>query len=573
MPDTKEVQVQVKRQKLEVVNGPLNDARSSSIEAVTVSTVHIVSFPDEVLLRILVFLPLRTAALVCRTWSRLATDPELWRDFRIRIKDSNSSHLKEILAIPRLAKTNYLKFDLIEYKPTNEDILEVRQKTLDTFNVSCSTSLSLVDPTLLVKTILGVQRTNIESYTPTILFPMMLEGPSRLQHLRVDLSKVAGLDPAVFAHAVTTLSTLEFAFLQPGGVDTSAYVKALLRTIATEESRLVKLCTGWLEEGPPDLEYAETFATAVHKLEVAELLDMSSDQCKALFEYSGNSRLQSISFGDSGHLHSVPPQVFASRLSMLTRVDFGGNTSLVKDSQVQALFNWKESKIKELVMSSSSIFLGSLDSEVLATRLAKMTLVEMDRMNGLTRGQVETVLTYLAFSQPQACLTYLNLSGTDLSGVPPATLAKLIHQLKWARLCNSSLTRKQLEVVINTKPTSLKGLNLKGTLALKNIPPADLKLAENGIKVFAYKEDHKESDFRLFDCGQCGKLSNNFAPILNPIQEFVEDFLRSRPGDETSQYEDTNDDFEGELDGAYLLGGNYAVEENAEEEEYFGEFY
>ena len=67
--------------------------------------------------------------------TRLSTDPSLWADFHMKVSDSSYHSLRQVLELPRLARSKYLELDLNENKVTNLDMILIKRRNLDCLQV------------------------------------------------------------------------------------------------------------------------------------------------------------------------------------------------------------------------------------------------------------------------------------------------------------------------------------------------------------------------------------------------------------------------------------------------------
>lgn len=464
------------------------------------------------------------AALVCRTWRRLATDPVLWKSYVIRVRDSTFPLLFTILATPRLQRVNRLDLRLDTVMPLDSDMRLIRDRHFEVMEANW-TNFSLVNHSLLAQTIAQLKQTDVLHYNPDVLFPIMAKGSSRLEYLQLVDTELAGVPPAVFAEAVAGVRVLELLNI----VGQAPHIAALLCSLAGGRSKVRRLVASGTDMGEVEVG-AGVLARALHSLQAAAVDQLSPRQMEELLTHPvAQSRLQEVEF-NLCDFSSVPALLFSRRLSLLTRLDLQFSTT-VTVAQVTSLLSTKSSTLTDLVLSNS-IDLSSIEEAFLASRICQFQRVEMNGKNKLTKKQILEIFRVLdtkatmksketkdakdannnqfpthetkekkdtkETKEPKApvLLMTLGLWGLDLSPVAPDTIGRVVNRLWWANLSHSSLTCCQLRSILSPTSTSLQVLSLKGTDA-SLYPKYFLSEAEERIGCFAYREDQCGHSFPL----------------------------------------------------------------------------
>ena len=187
---------------------------------------------------------------------------------------------------------------------------------------------------------------------------------------------------------------------------------------------------------------------------------------------------------------------FAARLNLLQKLDLQFCEEITI-GQMNALLTSKSSNLTHMVLSNS-IDLSNIDPKLLATKVAKLSRMEMNDVNNLQSGQVDEIFKMLDKENKEndnkkqaLLLTTLGLVGIDLSSVPIDRLARVVNALERANLCRTNITCCQMKRLLlgpEALVTKLKVLNLKGSpIISQTYHWSDLTAIAKRIPLFAFR--------------------------------------------------------------------------------------
>lgn len=198
----------------------------------------------------------------------MATDPSLWQDKIITITDTTFHLLGQVLSVPRLARVTYLDLRLDYIMPVATDMLAIQESGLEMLEMDWS-DFSLVEPTVLAKTMLKARQSDVIHFDANVLLSLLAENLNKdikLEQLHLNQSDMGGVEVETFTKAVTKLTTLQMTDLR----QEKSHLVALFLALANEKSQLRRVMVA----GSPlrDLQIPEeALALALNQLEVVEV--------------------------------------------------------------------------------------------------------------------------------------------------------------------------------------------------------------------------------------------------------------------------------------------------------------
>ena len=198
----------------------------------------------------------------------MATDPSLWQDKIITITDATFHLLGQVLSVPRLARVTYLDLRLDYIMPVATDMLAIQESRLEMLEMDWS-DFSLVEPTVLAKTMLKARQSDVIHFDANVLLSLLAENLNKdikLEQLHLNQSDMAGVEVETFTKAVTKLTTLQMTDLR----QEKSHLVALFLALANEKTQLRRVMVA----GSPlrDLQIPEeALALALNQLEVVEV--------------------------------------------------------------------------------------------------------------------------------------------------------------------------------------------------------------------------------------------------------------------------------------------------------------
>ena len=423
----------------------------------------------------------------------MATDPSLWQDKIITITDATFHLLGQVLSVPRLARVTYLDLRLDYIMPVATDMLAIQESRLEMLEMDWS-DFSLVEPTVLAKTMLKARQSDVIHFDANVLLSLLAENLNKdikLEQLHLNQSDMAGVEVETFTKAVTKLTTLQMTDLR----QEKSHLVALFLALANEKTQLRRLMVA----GSPlrDLQIPEeALALALNQLEVVEVEGMSRTQVNAFVHSDPNkSNLLHLELNQCD-FSLVSQTQFAARLNLLQKLDLQFCEEITI-GQMNALLTSKSSNLTHMVLSNS-IDLSNIDPKLLATQVAKLSRMEMNDVNNLQSGQVDEIFKMLDKENKEndnkkqaLLLTTLGLVGIDLSSVPIDRLARVVNALERANLCRTNITCCQMKRLLlgpEALVTKLKVLNLKGSpIISQTYHWSDLTAIAKRIPLFAFR--------------------------------------------------------------------------------------
>ena len=169
----------------------------------------------------------------------MATDPSLWQDKIITITDATFHLLGQVLSVPRLERVTYLDLRLDYIMPVATDMLAIQESRLEMLEMDWS-DFSLVEPTVLAKTMLKARQSDVIHFDANVLLSLLAENLNKdikLEQLHLNQSDMAGVEVETFTKAVTKLTTLQMTDLR----QEKSHLVALFLALANEKTELRRL--------------------------------------------------------------------------------------------------------------------------------------------------------------------------------------------------------------------------------------------------------------------------------------------------------------------------------------------
>ena len=347
---------------------------------------------------------LARAALVCSEWAEAAADPQLWRDYSLRVRGEGlAERLERLLALPRLSQVSHVEVD-----GSRERELQFSVQLTDLhLGLIASTrrlrSLRLVNCDLgqwqdegMAALVTGLVSLELEDVTwspsqARAVCSRLVEGgklttlkvscpfPKTIQPGEDDLS-LCCLPPELLGSALCRLETLHLRMVTQLE---DAFWQTFFQLMAVETNlKTVELEQADLTSVPP-----KVFSQALARLQSVDLsaVEVRQDQVVALVErVAQGSSLTHLDLS-SHDLSSIPPHTLARAVTSLKKVDV--SSCSLSERQVHAILLGLAtgSTTKELYMTQTP-GLASVPPEILAAGVNSLQRVALPR---LSQHQVE----------------------------------------------------------------------------------------------------------------------------------------------------------------------------------------
>ena len=376
---------------------------------------------------------------VLRRWKEKLECKEFWRWADIEVTDDN---LDDVTKSNRILLVDTISLDkslsdlsaniFLNFLINCDETLSARSLSLE------DTNPSTIDVDTLASAVLRLEETNLNSSGLTMnqvnaIFRKLASSDVRkLEALEIADNVLSSVSPSILSIVVVRLKEVGMSSTE---LTEDQLEAVLIRIAQTEDLRLKSLDLSFNKLSTVK---SSILVSGIIKVKSANLswTDLTDHQLERLFNKIVETESQDLGLQDldvfDNDLASVEPGTLAQAILRLERVNLSG-LGLTPD-QVTTIITGIAHPHSQTDKHPPHLSLQGFDFSlvpqgVLADAVVKLEDVNLSVANNISKYQAAAVIQNMATCD-DLCLAVLDISGLDLSLVPPVTLAQAVVRLK-----------------------------------------------------------------------------------------------------------------------------------------------